>query len=146
MRITRETDYAVRCVLFLSGRPETKASVAEIAGTMEIPSSFLPKIVQKLAREKLVESSRGVGGGVHLLKKPAEISLYDVINCIEDGGVGLNDCVIKERGCHRSPFCTVHPVWLAIQEVVKEQLKSYTFDNLLHSSRATGLDAFPFPE
>ncbi len=131
MRIRRETDYAVRCVLYLAGRPEGKAAIAEIAGEMEIPPSFLPKIVQKLVKAGLLSSAQGVGGGVRLLKKPGEISLFDIVDRMEEGGAGMNDCVIENRGCHRSPFCAVHPAWVEIREMMERKLKSYTFDRFL---------------
>lgn len=47
MEITRETDYAIRCVLYLSGKEETIIMVDEVSRAMCIPKSFLAKILQK---------------------------------------------------------------------------------------------------
>jgi len=48
MEITRQTDYAIRCILYLSGKQDQPTVVDEIAQEMSIPKSFLSKIVQKL--------------------------------------------------------------------------------------------------
>jgi len=129
MRITRETDYAVRCILYLSEAPGKVAMAGEIAEAMKIPKSFLAKILQKLTKADLVTSFRGVKGGVRLAKKPEEISLLDVIETIE-GDVGLNICAVNERACGRSKKCSVHPVWVELREAVENILNRYNFENL----------------
>ncbi|MBI5676745.1 MAG: Rrf2 family transcriptional regulator [Nitrospirae bacterium] len=129
MRITRETDYAIRCILYLSELPDKVAMAGEIAEAMKIPKSFLAKILQKLTRAKIVHSFRGVKGGVRLAKKPEDISLLDVINTIE-GDVGMNICAVNEKACDQSKECSVHHIWIEIREAVENILKRYNFENL----------------
>lgn len=129
MQITRETDYAIRCILYLSESTDKVAIAGEIAEAMKIPKSFLAKILQKLTRAKIVQSFRGVKGGVKLAKKPEEISLLDVIETIE-GDVGMNICAVNKRACDQSKECSVHPVWIEIRESVEGILKRYNFENL----------------
>jgi len=129
MRITRETDYAIRCILYLSEMPDKVAIAGEIAEAMKIPKSFLAKILQKLTKADLVKSFRGVKGGVRLAKKPEEISLLDVIETIE-GDVGMNVCAVNEGACDQSKECSVHPVWIEIRKAVENILKRYNFENL----------------
>jgi len=129
MRITRETDYAVRCILYLSELQDKVAMAGEIAESKKIPKSFLAKILQKLTKAEIVQSFRGVKGGVKLAKKPEEISLLDVIETIE-GDVGMNVCAVNEGACDQSKECLVHPVWIEIREAVENILKKYNFENL----------------
>lgn len=129
MKITRETDYAIRCILYLSELPDKVAMAGEIAEAMKIPKSFLAKILQKLTRAEIVQSFRGVNGGVKLAKNPAEISLLYVIETIE-GDVGMNVCAVNEGACAQSKKCSVHPVWIEIREAVEDILKRYNFENL----------------
>ena len=68
MQITRETDYAIRCVLYLSEFPDNVIMVDEIARAKAIPKSFLSKILQKLAKLNIVKSYRGVNGGLDCKK------------------------------------------------------------------------------
>jgi len=126
MQITRETDYAIRCVLYLSESPERVVMVDEIAKAKSVPKSFLAKILQKLARAKIVKSFRGVNGGFKLARNPKEISLLDVIKAIE-GPVAMNRCAVDSRMCNFSKTCSVHPVWVKIRKEVEGQLRSYKF-------------------
>ncbi len=129
MEITRETDYAIRCILYLSGKPEEINMIDVIAREMQIPKSFLAKILQKLARASLVKSFRGVKGGFQLARLPEEISLLDVMEAIE-GEVSLNVCALDRTLCGRSKTCPVHPVWVEIGKDFRKILKKYNFARL----------------
>ncbi len=130
MEITREEDYAVRCVLKLSSAPERIFVVSEISKSMSIPKAFLAKIMQKLVRAGIVESIRGVKGGFRLKKKPHDITLLDVINAIS-GEIPVNRCVVDKRSCNRVRKCSVHPVWVELQKVILDKLKSVDFRELV---------------
>ncbi len=103
--------------------------VEDIAKEMQIPKSFLAKIVQKLARASLVKSFRGVKGGFQLARLPGEISLLDVMEAIE-GEVSLNACAIDQSYCVRSKTCPVHPAWVEVRKDVRKILKKYNFARL----------------
>jgi Rrf2 family protein len=126
MEITRETDYAIRCILYLSGRPGEINMIDVIAREMQIPKSFLAKILQKLARASLVKSFRGVKGGFQLARLPEEISLLDVMEAIE-GEVSMNVCALDQTLCGRSKTCPVHPIWVEIRKDFRKILKKYNF-------------------
>jgi Rrf2 family protein len=129
MLVTRETDYAVRCALYLAKDTDRIASVSEIATAMHIPKTFLAKILQRLVRSGIVESIRGAKGGYRLIKGPADISLLDVflaMQCVAP----VNTCAIDKRLCRRSSSCAVHPVWMDIRRDVEKRLKGVTFDKL----------------
>lgn len=130
MQITRETDYAIRCILHLSKEPERTFVVNEIATAQWIPKSFLAKILQKLTRVGLVESSRGVKGGFQLAKEPKEITLFDVV-VIMEGSVAMNRCTINKRMCNLSNTCPVHPVWVEIRKEIEKRLRKQNFEKLI---------------
>lgn len=137
MRITRETDYAIRCVLHLSRTPDHAVLLQEIVGARSIPKSFLPKILRKLAKEKIVKSFRGAKGGTQLARRPEEITLLEVIEAIE-GPVTLNDCAVDSRICTLSDTCSVHPVWKTMREDLKGLLRRHTFSSLLDMEKQSG--------
>ncbi|MBI5213884.1 MAG: Rrf2 family transcriptional regulator [Nitrospirae bacterium] len=126
MQITRETDYAIRCVYYLARRPDEVTMVEEIAREMSIPKSFLAKIVQKLVKAKIVKSYRGVKGGFQLSGSPDDISIYDVIEAVE-GPVAMNVCAVDKKQCGFSAKCKVHPVWVELRKEVEQRLKSKKF-------------------
>jgi Rrf2 family protein len=132
MLVTRETDYAVRCVLYLAREQDQIASVGEIAEQMQIPKSFLAKILQRLVREGIVESMRGVKGGFRLLKNPNHITLLEVLTAIQ-GIAAINTCAVDKRRCSMSSHCAVHPVWLEIRREVERRLATQTISGLIES-------------
>lgn len=83
LQITRETDYAIRTILYLAGREFYTAKAEDISRDMQIPKSFLIKILKQLEKAGLLKLKRGVSGGVSLKKKPEDITLYDVIVAME---------------------------------------------------------------
>ena len=129
MEITRETDYAIRCVYYLSGKPDEVTMVDEIAREMEIPKSFLAKIVQKLAKADIVKSFRGVKGGYQLARRPKDLSLLDVVEAVE-GSIAMNICVLDRQACDRSSTCRIRPVWAEIRKDFRKLLGKHDFARL----------------
>ncbi len=129
MEITREVDYAIRCILCLSYSPHEVKGASLIAKEMEIPAPFVSKILQKLAKKGFVVATRGVKGGFRLKKRPEEISLLDVVEAIA-GPVPVNVCVIDSKSCSRIKKCSVHPVWVRIQKLITRELASVNFKKL----------------
>ncbi len=130
MLVTRETDYAVRTVLYLARNRDRMASVTEVAHAMQIPKSFLAKILQRLVRSHILASMRGVKGGFMLAVKPSEITLLDIMESVQ-GPAGINVCAIDSRRCRLSNTCSVHPVWVQIRKEVERRLKKQTIAKLL---------------
>ena len=126
MQITRETDYAIRCVYYLACKGGEVTMVDEIARKMHSPKSFLAKILQKLARADIVKSYRGVKGGFQLARKPREITLLDVIEAIQ-GPVVMNICALDKKMCRLSSACSIHPVWVEVRKQVEKLLRKRSF-------------------
>lgn len=116
-------------MLYLSGKKEYFAKAEDIAKNMQIPQSFLRKILKNLEKAEIVKLKRGVSGGIRLLRNPAEITLYDVIIAMEKK-LALNRCVINEKICGLMPKCPVHPVWFKIREKLIDSLKDIKFQEL----------------
>ncbi len=130
MRVTREAEYAVRCVFYLCGRPDELISRKEVAQAMEIPPQFLGKIAQKLARAGILEIIQGAKGGYRLMKGPEEISLLEVVEAVM-GEIFLNDCILKPQSCSRSVGCAVYRVWQKARNQLRHTLKEATMARLL---------------
>jgi len=137
MQITRETDYAMRCILYLAGQPDKVVMLDEIAREMATPKSFLAKILQKLVKAGVVRSFRGVKGGFRLNRPPKDINLLDVIEAIE-GVVALNACAVDSSVCGFSGICSMHTVWVTLRGEVNELLKRYNFSEIVESSKKPG--------
>ena len=137
--ITRQADYAVRSVLDMSLRPEEQAAFSrDIAERQSIPASFVAKILTRLARQGIVQTQRGVTGGVRLSRPAEEISLLEVIEAI-DGPVSLNLCVRGPDLCPLEQNCRVHPIWDLLNTDLRQRLQTITFAQLADGTWTTGL-------
>ena len=127
MQITRQADYAVRAVLYLTKLgPDRRAATSQIAEEQKIPPSFLAKIVSQLSVAGLLQTSRGARGGVSLARAPEEISLLEVVEAI-DGPILLNDCVSNHSSCSFGDDCPMRPVWCDAQAELVTRLKNTRF-------------------
>ncbi|MBU0988387.1 MAG: Rrf2 family transcriptional regulator [Proteobacteria bacterium] len=131
MRLTRAGEYAVRCSLYLSSRPEGEIAIRrEIAQVMDIPDQFLGKIAQQLARAGIIEIIQGPKGGYRLLISPEKLTLLDVVEAVT-GEIFLNDCILRPKSCRRSPNCYVHLVWQKARNQLRQTLGEASFAKLL---------------
>ena len=130
MKLTRASEYAIRCVLYLATRAGAEIiSRREVAEAMDIPNHFLGKIVQSLSRAGILEITQGARGGYRLLERPCDISLLAVIEAME-GGIYLNQCLLREKSCERSHFCAVHQVWEEARQALRGVLAKADFATL----------------
>lgn len=136
MQITKQADYALRAMLFLSKLPPNqRAATSTIADEQAIPPSFLAKIISQLSIAGLIHTSRGARGGVSLAVTPDKISILDVVEAI-DGPLALNECTLNPSICPLSPNCPLHEFWCEAQLELVNKLKNTTFDIIKNSKPA----------
>ena len=127
MQITRQADYAMRAVLYLSKLgQERRAATSQIAEEQHIPPSFLAKIVSQLSVAGLLQTSRGARGGVSLARPAEEISFLEVVEAI-DGPILLNECVADGGACVFGETCSLRPVFCEAQSELVNRLESTSF-------------------
>jgi Rrf2 family protein len=127
MQITRQADYALRAMLFLSKlEPNQRASTSQIAEEQRIPPSFLAKIISQLSIAGLIHTSRGARGGVSLARSPETINILEVVEAI-DGPIALNECTNSVDGCPFGDDCPVRPMWCDAQDDLVQRLRTTTF-------------------
>ena len=132
MQITRQADYALRAVIYLSKlEPDQRAATSQIAQQQRIPPSFLAKIVSQLSVAGLLQTSRGARGGVSLARPPENITVLDVVEAI-DGPILLNECVSQSGICEFGDDCPMKPVWCETQKELTSRLNTITFDQFNH--------------
>ena len=83
MRLRLETDYGIRCMLYLAQQTDY-VQAGKIAAAMDVPENVIPRVLSRLKKAGLVQARSGVTGG-HKLGRPAsEITMLDIISCMED--------------------------------------------------------------
>jgi Rrf2 family protein len=127
MQITRQADYALRAIIFLSRLEENEIAVTSlIAEDQKIPPSFLAKIISQLSIAGLIHTSRGARGGVSLAKPTNEISVLDVVEAI-DGPIFLNECTKSSGSCPFLDSCPLLEVWREARADLIDKLSNTTF-------------------
>jgi len=135
MQITRQADYAIRAVRFLSSlETGQRAATSKVAVDQHIPPSFLAKIISQLSIAGLLTTSRGARGGVSLAKPSKDISLLDVVEAI-DGPIYLNDCVADSSICTFDDDCPLKPIWCEAQEELVGKLSATKFDQFSNGKK-----------
>lgn len=131
MQITRQADYALRALLYLAEQgAHTTCSTRKIAEEMQIPLSFLAKIIAQLSLSGLINTARGAKGGVSLAKSINAISMYDAVVAI-DGPIHLNECTVEDEFCPFEDTCPIHQVWLEAEALLIGKLMKTTLSELL---------------
>ena len=67
MRLTSFTDYSLRVLMYLAVKPEQLATIPDIAKAYAISENHLMKVVHAMAQQGWLATTRGKGGGVHLM-------------------------------------------------------------------------------
>ena len=141
MRLTRAAEYAIRCMVYLAKQGRgVLTSRQEIAERADIPTHFLAKIAQDLARAGFIEIRQGARGGFVLLKKAADISLLEVVETMI-GEISLNDCVARPASCKITYGCAVHRVWADARDQLRATLARVTFAELVNEESC--LSSYP---
>ena len=99
MKYSNATNYALHTMVHLMLQPGgSSVGVQELAEMQHLSPTYLSKILTKLTKAGLVESTPGAKGGYKISRTKHEISFLDVINAIE-GDTSLFDCSIHHEGC-----------------------------------------------
>ena len=135
--------YAIRAVIYLAlnGGEEKKIGIKEISKELYIPTPFLGKILQSLAKNKMLLSTKGPNGGFSLAHPAKEITLLSIVEII-DGMDLFDDCLIGLRTCsanaHNDVQCPIHHKYLPINKQVYNLFNSETIQMLADEIIASG--------
>ena len=139
MKLSLQTDYALRTLMFLASRDSTpdseRVNVGEVAGFFGISQTHVAKVANRLARLGLIRSIRGLGGGIELARAPDSVSVGEVVEAFE-GEMHLLDCVnSKEELCVIQSFCKLKDVLSHAEQLQMNYLHSVTIADVLPTNR-----------
>lgn len=131
MRLTRETEYALRGLAALARRDDSApVALADLARAEDLPPSFLAKIFQKLTRHGILQSGRGAGNGYSLARSPEKLSVLQVIEAVE-GSDFLDRCMFWGGRCGGENPCLLHDRWAAVKPRFTAMLEETTLADLV---------------
>jgi Rrf2 family nitric oxide-sensitive transcriptional repressor len=137
MRLTAFSDYTLRVLIYLALDPAKLGTIPAIAAAYGISENHLMKVVQQLAREGIVESTRGKGGGIRLARPAEKIRLGDVVRSSE-GNAPIVECLGDEPGaCRIVSVCRLKGILVDAFDALYDVLNEYTLADLV--ARRQGL-------
>lgn len=134
--------YGIRAVIYLALNNEDnkKIGIKEISSELNIPTPFLGKILQLLAKNKILNSTKGPHGGFSLAKPASEISLLNIIEII-DGLDLFNECLIGLSTCsasaHDDVQCPIHHKYVPISNQIYNLFTNETIEKLANEIKAS---------
>lgn len=143
MRLTQWTDYTLRVLMYCAasdGRPQP-VTITEVADSYGISRSHLTKIVQQLAASGLLETMRGRGGGMRLMRPASEINVGAVVRATETDFT-LVECFDAETNqCRLSSHCRLQSVLGQAMHSFFAVLDGYSLADLLLANEAQPVNA-----
>jgi Rrf2 family transcriptional regulator, nitric oxide-sensitive transcriptional repressor len=138
MRLSEYTDYTLRVLMYCASRRERLVTIRELAEQHGLSKNHLMKVVNDLARQGLLETLRGRGGGLRLLKEPGAIRIGDVVRASETD-FRLVECFdTATNACTLTPSCR-------LKHVFNDALKGYfmALDSVTLADVSMGLPGAP---
>lgn len=131
--------YGIRAVIYLAGRGEGRSitGIKQISEDLGLPTPFLAKILQQLAKHKILNSVKGPHGGFSLLKDAADITLYDLVRII-DGEEVFTNCLIHNGSCKmvniEKKKCPVHDDYSAVRRLLIDFFQDNNIADIVRKS------------
>jgi Rrf2 family protein len=134
MRLSKRGEYGLRAMIELatweSDLPDPRiVQIKELAERQKIPAKFLEQILLSLKNAGLLQSKMGIGGGYHLARPPAEISLGHIVRVL-DGPLAPIRCVSQMAyepcGCPDEQTCGLRMVMSDVRNAISDILDTTT--------------------
>ncbi len=123
MRMSAKAEYAVRAMTQLAAEPAgVLVKTEDLAKAQGIPAQFLVDILSELRADHLVRSHRGRDGGYELGRPAAEISIADVLRCIDGPLASVRDIGLGGLD-YTGPTTALADVWRALRASMRAVLE-----------------------
>jgi Rrf2 family protein len=124
LKLTKKADYGLMAMKHLSEHAaQGSCSAKDVAEAYGIPQEALAKILQRLAKARLLTSQHGSNGGYILARDPKTISAFEVIQAI-DGPLFITSCVTVRGECGQTDRCTIREPLRKVNESIEQVLKN----------------------
>lgn len=130
MRVTKQTNYAVRMLMYCAADPGDLSRVPDIARAYGVSELFLFKILKPLVKAGLIQTVRGRNGGIRLGRPADEITLFDVIRVTEDS-FAMAECFENDAAdCPLVSSCALNSAWREALNAFLASLENHTIADL----------------
>jgi len=129
LRLTRVTDYGILLMSQMAQEGGARFTANDLAVATHVPAPTVSKILQALLKAGLLSSVRGAHGGYQLARPASEVSVREIIHCLE-GRIALTECNLEQGECEQLPFCSTSHNWKRINEAILEALESISLEDM----------------
>jgi len=126
---SQTVEYALRAVVHLADQSPSPRTTDQIATATLVPKAYLSKVLQGLRDAGIVESKRGVGGGIVLVKTPAALTILEVVNAVEPIG-RIRECPLG-LAAHGVRLCPLHKRLDNALKLVEDAFRHTTLAEIL---------------
>ena len=131
MRLTRQTNYAIRILMYCAANKDRLSRIPENAQAYSVSELFLFKILQPLVQHGLVETVRGRHGGVRLGRDADQITLFDVVRVTEES-FAMAECFESDAAeCPLVDSCGLNSALREALNAFFDVLSRHTIDDLV---------------
>lgn len=131
MIVSTKGRYALRVMIDLAQHMEQGyIPLKEVAGRQGISEKYLEAILKLLVENELVSGVRGKNGGYKLVRKPSDITAWDVISVTENDFHAVACLSPGAPLCERAGSCATLPMWKDLNEELKTFFTRYTIEGL----------------
>lgn len=136
MKISTKGRYGLRAVLDIAMHADSEAvALSSIATRQHISISYLEQLISKLKKAGIVNSIRGAQGGYILARPAEEISVGDILRCLE-GNLNPVECSeILGGSCTDSDVCVTKFVWKRISDSISQAVDGLMLSELVEEGR-----------
>ncbi|MFI7680477.1 RrF2 family transcriptional regulator [Actinophytocola sp. NPDC049390] len=135
MRLSVSTDIAFRVLMHAAAHPG-RHTIDELATTLAVSRNHLAKVVQRLARAGLLQTTRGQAGGLRIDPEATRRSVGEVVRDFE-GTAPVVDC--ESPSCPLRSTCTLRGVLRRAQEAFYAELDTVLIGDLVRPAGRTVL-------
>jgi Rrf2 family protein len=126
MRMSAKAEYGVRAMIQLAAaEPGIVVKTDDLAQAQGIPAQFLVDILSDLRADRLVRSHRGREGGYELARPAEQISIADVLRCIDGPLASVRDIGLGDLP-YSGPTAALTDVWRALRASMRAVLEMTT--------------------
>ncbi len=138
--LSNTSRYAIRALIYLAinNKEKEKIGIKKIAEDLDIPSPFLGKILQTLAKKRILSSTKGPNGGFYASEETMETTLMDIIKII-DGDDLFDKCLITNKACSdvKGSKCSLHDHYESIRKNLTNMFSDYTIGKLAQEYKSS---------
>jgi Rrf2 family protein len=129
---SKACEYGIRATIYIAKKSllNKKVSLKEVAKAIDSPEAYTSKILQKLAKNNVINSDKGPTGGFSMDKlKLDNVKLSTIVFTI-DGDAIYKGCGLGLKECNEQMPCPVHSQFKIIREELKIMLQTTTIISL----------------